>query len=224
MDQLRETVLAGHRGDEAAARAALTATDPGVRAAALSALARIGTLGATDFRAAASDGDPGVRRRVAQLAPRALGGEALPVDDLIELLGDPEWTVAEAAAAALGEIEPPGPDEDRDEDGDEDRVGDVGRTARAVEALTATATTHEDPICREAAVAALGSIGAEAGLEAVLAGCEDRANVRRRAVLALAAFEDPRASAALRRMVEDRDLQVSQAAEDLLAIEDGEVT
>jgi hypothetical protein len=55
-----------------------------------------------------------------------------------------------------------------------------------------------------------------AGLAAVLHACADVATVRRRAVLALAAFEGPEADAALHRLAADRDRQVRQAAEDLL--------
>ncbi|MDA8283480.1 MAG: HEAT repeat domain-containing protein, partial [Actinomycetota bacterium] len=65
--------------------------------------------------------------------------------------------------------------------------------------------------------AALGSIGDPAGLPAVLAATADKPAVRRRAVLALAPFEGPDVEAALRRAQEDRDWQVRQAAEDLLA-------
>ncbi len=88
--------------------------------------------------------------------------------------------------------------------------------------LAEMATGHAESLCREAAVAALGSLGHPDGLDAVLKGCTDRAPVRRRAVLALAAFEDARASEMLRALAADRDLQVRQAAEDLIAIEDGE--
>jgi len=45
---------------------------------------------------------------------------------------------------------------------------------------------------------------------------EDKPAVRRRATIALAAFDDPRVDVALRRCLEDRDWQVRQAAEDLL--------
>jgi HEAT repeat protein len=51
----------------------------------------------------------------------------------------------------------------------------------------------------------------------VLAATRDRPAVRRRAVIALAACEGPEGDAALRRALEDRDWQVRQAAEDLLA-------
>ena len=64
-------------------------------------------------------------------------------------------------------------------------------------------------------MAALGAIGDESGLPAILAATRDRATVRRRAVLALAAFTGPEVEEALERAATDRDLQVRQAAEDL---------
>ena len=74
---------------------------------------------------------------------------------------------------------------------------------------------------RESAVAALGAIGDDRGLAAILAATEDRPAVRRRAVLALAPFVDPdhpragEVATALDRARTDRDWQVRQAAEDL---------
>jgi len=65
-------------------------------------------------------------------------------------------------------------------------------------------------------VAALGALGDPTGLSAVLAATTDKPAVRRRAVLALAAFDGPEVEAALRRALGDRDRQVRQAAEDLL--------
>jgi HEAT repeat protein len=53
----------------------------------------------------------------------------------------------------------------------------------------------------------------------VLAALEDKPAVRRRAAAALAAFDGPAVEAALRRCLEDRDWQVRQVAEDLLAVE-----
>ena len=58
--------------------------------------------------------------------------------------------------------------------------------------LASAGSGHADPLCREAAVAALGAIGDPAGLAAVLAALEDKPAVRRRAAVALAAFEGPR--------------------------------
>ena len=70
---------------------------------------------------------------------------------------------------------------------------------------------------REAAVAALGALGDEAGLPAILTATQDKPAVRRRAVLALAPFQGPDVDAALQRALNDHDWQVRQAAEDLLA-------
>ena len=76
---------------------------------------------------------------------------------------------------------------------------------------------------REAAVAALGAIGDDRGLDAILAATSDRPAIRRRAVLALAPFvapDHPRAAdvaAALERAAVDHDWQVRQAAEDVSA-------
>jgi len=65
-------------------------------------------------------------------------------------------------------------------------------------------------------VAALGAIGDPAGLPAVLAALGDKPTVRRRATVALAAFEGPEAESGLRRSLADRDWQVRQVAEILL--------
>ncbi|HVW31142.1 MAG TPA: HEAT repeat domain-containing protein [Acidimicrobiia bacterium] len=193
-----------------AALASLVAADPDprVRSAALGALARL-TGGssaappdpaaappdpAAAWRWAAADPDPSVRRRAADMAP-AFGDVAAP---LVGLLGDRDAGVAEAAAWALGEL------------------AGAAIAAGAVEALAGAAGGHSDPLVREAAVAALGSLGDAAGLPAVLHACQDKAAVRRRAVLALAAFDGPEVDAALEAALEDRDWQTRQAAEDLL--------
>ena len=193
----RRVAVAGFDGDAATARRHLGDTSPAVRATALGALARLGALSDDDLSAALADPAAGVRRRAALIAA-AHPGRA---DGLPGLLTDDDDTVAEAAAFALGE-----------------RPG----TVAVVAALAEVATTHRDALCREAAVASLGSLGDPAGAPAVLAACGDRATVRRRAVLALAAFDGPEVSRMLRTMASDRDLQVRQAAEDLLAIEEGE--
>ena len=74
---------------------------------------------------------------------------------------------------------------------------------------------------REAAVAALGALGDDRALDAILAATTDRPAIRRRAVLALAPYVDPEhhgrgGVAALERALADRDWQVRQAAEDIL--------
>jgi HEAT repeat protein len=179
---------AGHTGDEPTARA-LLAGEPTVRATALGALARMGRLTDDDVRAGLADASPVVRRRAVGLAIE----RDVP---LVPLLADPDDDVAEQAAWACGERQPSEPG--------------------AIEALAGLATGHDDALVREAAVAALGAIGDEAGLAAILAATADKPAVRRRAVLALAPFEGPEVTAALERALEDRDWQVRQAAEDLL--------
>jgi HEAT repeat protein len=188
----RDAAAAGHQGDVAAARAFLGDPAPAVRATALGALARAGGLTADDLAAGLADPAPEVRARAAELAARRPGGEPPALRDA---LADPDPAVVEAAAWASGERQPPEPG--------------------IVPAIAAVATGHDDPLCREAAVAALGAIGDPDGLPAILSATADRPAVRRRAVLALAPFDGPEVEAALARALEDRDWQVRQAAEDI---------
>jgi HEAT repeat protein len=192
----RTVALAGHRGNEAAARRGLADLDPGVRAAAIGALARLGTLTVADVIAALSDEDPAVRRRAVEVAPgvRGPGSRSDLPAALTSALTDPDPLVAVGAAWFCGER----------------------RCRAAVPALVTLAASHADARCREAAVAALGAIGDPAGLDAVLGALTDRPTVRRRATVALAGFDDPKVGAALRRAAGDRDWQVRQAAEELL--------
>ncbi|HET7490135.1 MAG TPA: HEAT repeat domain-containing protein [Acidimicrobiales bacterium] len=181
---------AGHvAGGEAEARGLQADPSPRVRATALAALARLGRATAADVAAGLADPDPAVRRRACAVAV------AFPAVDLVPLAADPDPSVVEAAAWALGERP---------------------ASAAAVAALGAVAASHADALCREAAVAALGALGDPAGLPVILAATGDKPAVRRRAVLALAPFEGPDVEAALRRALDDRDRQVRQAAEDLL--------
>jgi HEAT repeat protein len=187
----RLVAVSGHRGDEALARRSLDDPSGAVRATALGALARMGRLLTADVVAATADPDPAVRRRACDVS-RHVGPAAAPA--IVAALDDSDGLVIEAACAALGE---------------------EGAGAEAVVALCRTATGHEDPLCREAAVAALGAIGDPAGLPAILVATGDRVTVRRRAVLALAPFDGPAVDAALAKARDDRDWQVRQAAEDL---------
>jgi HEAT repeat protein len=189
----RLVALAGHRGDTATARRHLTDPDATVRATSLEALNRAGDLQSDDLATGLTDPEPVVRRRAAELTAHRPGDTA---PALAGALGDEDTSVVEAAAWASGERQPSEPG--------------------IVAALAHLATDHADPLCREAAVAALGSIGDSAGLPAILTATSDRPAIRRRAVLALAPFDGPEVEAALRRALDDRDWQVRQAAEDLL--------
>jgi HEAT repeat protein len=189
----RDAALAGHRGDASTARRALTDEDPNVRATALRALARADALTVDMLTTAVDDGDPVVRRAVAEL----VGDSSDPALDtpLLSLLSDTRDDVVEVAAWAAGERE--------------------RATTPIIDKLIELTTTHADPLVREAAVAALGAIGNERALRAILDATRDKATVRRRAVLALAPFDGPEVDAALERALSDRDWQVRQAAEDL---------
>ncbi|MET0145805.1 MAG: HEAT repeat domain-containing protein [Ilumatobacteraceae bacterium] len=181
----------------ATARAGLGADDPGVRATALGALERLGVLDTTTLVAALGDDDAVVRRRAAELAATH------PDVPLAGPLADPEPSVVEMAAWACGERE-------RVDDADLDTV--IGLAGDAPDALV-----------REAAVAALGAIGDDRGLDAILTATADKPAIRRRAVLALAPFVAPdheragEVATALERALTDRDWQVRQAAEDITA-------
>jgi HEAT repeat protein len=178
-------------------RRGLHDADPEVRAAALGALARAGWLTVADVTGALADDDAPVRRRAtdAALSARGPGSRSTLYATLVRALADPDPLVVVGAAWFLGER----------------RVG------AAVGALASTARDHDDVRCREAAVAALGAIGDPGGLPAVLAALDDKPTVRRRATVALAGFDDPRVDPALRRAAQDRDWQVRQAADELLA-------
>lgn len=191
-----DMVLAGHRGDSAAAHAGLIDPHPLVRASALGALARMGELGLDEVLSGLGDVAPSVRRRACRESAGISGRgsrSTLPVA-LRRALADSDPLVVESACWALGERKV------------RDAVGD----------LSSTAGTHPDTRCREAAVAALGAIGDQAGLGAVLAALGDKPTVRRRATVALAAFGGPEVDEALSRCLTDHDWQVRQAAEILL--------
>ncbi len=185
-----DLILAESRGDVSSLLAGVEHDDPSVRSAALGCLFRLDALDTETLCRALNDSAPTVRCRALELAINTDG------IDIIDLLDDSDDLVVETAAWALGERE----------------HGD----ARTIDRLNNVAANHEVSICREAAVAALGAIGDEAGLPAILNGLSDRAPVRRRAVLALAPFDTPEVTAALTAALEDRDRQVRQAAEDLL--------
>lgn len=190
----RTITKAGHTGDLVTVLDALSNEEPDVRVVALGAAHRLGELTTAHLHTALSDPSELVRYRAVELAARSDSGAEL-ADTLIDALADPE--LSEVAAFALGELEL-----------------DAEPKNRAVVALGAQASSHDDPLSRESAVAALGALGD--GLSYILAATGDVATVRRRAVLALAPFEGQEVDTALQTALEDRDWQVRQAAEDLL--------
>lgn len=196
----RAAAVSGHTGDTATATTLRDDPDPDVRAAALGALHRMGALERPDLVAALHDHSAIVVRRACAISTTWGGPVGSPPDaevarHLASLLDHADDSIVEIAAWACGERIP--------------------ASSEIVARLALIATGHDDSLCREAAVAALGAVGDVAGLPAILAATTDRAPVRRRAVLALAPFEGPEVDAAIERALTDRDWQVRQAAEDL---------
>ena len=140
------------------------------------------------------DRDAIVRTATLELVARR--GDPELDEIVLAALHDSDHQVVEAAAWTAGERE--------------------RATDSVIDRLVELTTGHDDALVREAAVAALGAIGDERGLAAILEATRDRATVRRRAVLALAPFDGPEVQAALEAASTDRDWQVRQAAEDLL--------
>ncbi len=191
-----DIVEAGYRGNIDLVEAAAGSPEAPLRFAALGALLRLDVLDGARLEAFATDPDPSVRRRAAELAPRIPDAGTLEIQ-LVEMLSD-EPEIAEIAAFALGEI---------------GSSGTHVLQPPTIAAIERTVRSHDDALCREAAVAALGAL--HTGLDTILAACADKATVRRRAIIALAPFEGAEVDAALETALSDRDWQVRQAAEDL---------
>jgi len=189
-ERRQAVVIAGHSGDRALVKMGLTDEQPSVRESALGALDRLGVLTAPTLEVFTTDIDVRVRRRVAELGAKFLDFDLLP------LLSDDEPLVVEMAAWSCGEHEVV--------------------TQVVLDKLIELTTMHSEPLVREASVAALGAIGNELGVSAIIAACGDKPAIRRRAVLALAPFDTPEVKITLHKALEDRDWQVRQAAEDLL--------
>jgi HEAT repeat protein len=185
-----DVIAAGFSGDSAVALEALQHEDGTVRASALRALARIGTLTAEILAPFIQDSHIETRRTAVELAV------PFPSVFVHQCIDDSDVFVAEMAAWCIGERTP---------------ASDI-----EIETLIDRTTSHDQAVVREACAAALGSLGDERGLPAILAACTDKPAVRRRAVLALAPFEGDEVDAALHHALEDKDWQVRQNAEDLL--------
>jgi len=185
-----DVIAAGFSGDSAVALEALQHEDGTVRASALRALARIGTLTAEILAPFIQDSHIETRRTAVELAV------PFPSVFVHQCIDDSDVFVAEMAAWCVGERTP---------------ASDI-----EIETLIDRTTSHDEAVVREACAAALGSLGDERGLPAILAACTDKPAVRRRAILALAPFEGDEVDAALHHALEDKDWQVRQNAEDLL--------
>jgi HEAT repeat protein len=189
-------VRAGFESDDASAMLIddqLTAPQPRARVLALRAGAHRHLLSPAAWLRAMTDTSPEVRRDALTLYAHDGPENDAVRATVINSLHDDDALVVDAAAFALGE-----------------RL-----VVGAVDELVRVAAHHTDARCREAAVAALGSLGDDRGRAAIIAALDDKAPVRRRAVVALANFEGPDVEAALDRAREDRDWQVRAAADQL---------
>ena len=195
MARRRAAAQAGFLDDPTTALAALGDPDASVRIAGLRSADRLDELDTDRLVTLLEDPVPAVRITALDIAAHRHG------PDIVGLLDDPEPAVVEMAAWACGE-----------RDGDPQPP-----TLR----LAQLATEHDDPLVRESAVAAIGALGDKLGLPAVLEATTDKPAVRRRAVLALAAFEGPEVDAAWERARTDRDRQVRDAVDELLGPAEG---
>lgn len=163
------------------------------RVLALRGLVRLGAMDEPRWRAALADPDTEFRRDALEQMAHASDLAPAVLDDVVALLDDDDALVVDAAAFVLGEH----------------------LYAPAVARLIDVATTHDDARCRESAISSLGSIGDDAALSTIIAALEDKAPVRRRAIVALSNFEGPDVDAALDAAGEDRDWQVRAAVTQL---------
>ena len=195
--RMTAVVKAGFAGNEAQARQGFADPSARLRAAAVAALVRMGA--ATDDDAFAALGDTGLEVRLA-------GAKALlelPHAPAVTLLAnESNPLVTEALIYALGER----------------------REEAAWDTLCRLATTHPDPLCREAAVAAIANYERDSAIEILEFAAKDKPAIRRRVAVALAGLSGPRATALLARLAEDRDWQTRQIASEILSIEAGTPT
>jgi HEAT repeat protein len=188
----RKAILSRHSGDYKLAISLLDDGDAKVRGAALSSLEKLGKLSRKILEKSFCDASPEVRKRAIELLVKR------PEEIPLNAFDDEDSLVVETACWAAGEKE--------------------NQTHELINQLCFIADSHTDQLCREAAVAALGSIGSPLGLETVLEALKDKPAIRRRAVIALAAFDNPKVDEALKKSLNDRDWQVRQIAEDLLDV------
>ena len=189
IERRQQLVQLAREGDLSLARELCGDDDPRVRASSLAVLSENDALDLSLIALGLSDPNPLVRMTVARAAAQ---NSSISV---LELLNDEDSSVVEIACWAAGE--------------------QTEHNDSLIEALSAIVLEHEDALCRESAVAALGALGDVRGLESILKATKDIATVRRRAVIALAPFEGQAVTDALQLALGDRDWQVRQAAEDL---------
>ena len=199
VDQL--LLVAGYRRDTSLDEmilAHLRDNQPRRRVLALRAALRRGILTTALWRLALEDSDVDVRREALTLIAGVEVSDNTLFGLIVESLHDGDPLVVDGAVFALGEhLHQP-----------------------ALAELMRVAGEHEDPRCRESAIAALGALGDDQARPVILAALNDKPAVRRRAIVALANYEGPDIDAALVRASEDRDWQVRAAVDQLGRIDE----
>ena len=198
----RQAILARHVNSELDVKEItgfLNDTAAVIREAALTTVVKLDLDAGKHIVNALDDDDHGVRKRAVELVIELSDNQEY-ISEVLVLLDDSSTFVVETVCWVIGEI-----------------GNNYENVAEVVSKVSQVALTHDDSLCREAAVACLGSLGHIDGLATLLKVLDDKPNVRRRATLALAPFEGPEVEEALKRKLKDRDLQTRQAAEDLLA-------
>ena len=200
-ERRRRAILARHENselDESEIIGFLNDTAAVVREAALATVVKLNLDAEKHIVNAFNDDDHGVRKRAIELVIDLSDNQDY-ISKILVLLDDSSTFVVETVCWVIGEI-----------------GNNYENVAEVVSKVSQIALNHDDSLCREAAVACLGSLGHIDGLATLLRVLDDKPNVRRRATLALAPFEGPEVEEALKRKLKDRDLQTRQAAEDLL--------
>lgn len=182
-------------GDESATLliANLAAPTARHRVLALRGLVRRGAMDTQRWHAVLADADVEVQRDALEQLAHASDVASAVLDDAMSMLRDEDALVVDAAAFVMGEH----------------------LYAPSVPALIEVAAHHEDARCRESAISSLGALGDDTALPTIIAALEDKAPIRRRAIVALSNFEGPEVEAALERAGEDRDWQVRAAVTQL---------
>lgn len=192
---LKQTVLAGYSGDSDLIQSSYSHACGRIRAAAINAGVKTGQFEAETLNQALSDPSIEVRLAAARAAIKTPD-----IDLLAHLVNEKELIVAEAIIFALGER----------------------KDVAAHSELCRISISHKDALCREAAVAALANLEMVESLETLILAASDKAQVRRRVAIALAYFDDPRATECLTMLSKDRDWQTRKIAQELLDIEYGQ--
>ena len=192
LEQALRVIEAGSLQDEASLdllERSMKSTQAILRRHGLVGLDRREALRPDHLVGAITDPDPENRSRALRVAARSID----PSEDLISAITnatqDPVDYVAIAAVRTIGDLE----------------IHD------ALALLISLATTADDAMVREEAVAAIASLGDPRGLDAIIAACDDKPAIRRRCVAALGAFDGDLVEATLDRLSTDRDWQVRQA-------------